>query len=139
MKQSKKPELSEVEKQEPYAIYYERASAEIPPIVISEIESSPKSSDDALPFERLNDLLNPGYLAIENGYCTMPYGAIFVAVRTEMQQVSGEMLDWWFWWHVMSSLRYKIWYPEKTLRNKLRRRSGDIWKSKRPLSPAVLE
>ena len=72
MQQSEKPELNEVEKQEPYARYYERASAVIPLAVLSEIESSPKSSDDALTFARINNLLNPGYLAIENGYCTMP-------------------------------------------------------------------
>jgi hypothetical protein len=25
-----------------------------------------------------------------------------------MQGVTGEMLDWWFWWHALESLRYKI-------------------------------
>jgi hypothetical protein len=28
-----------------------------------------------------------------------------------MPGVTAEMLDWWFWWHAMDPLRYKIWYP----------------------------
>ena len=29
----------------------------------------------------------------------MPDGSVFVAVLTEMPKVTGDMLDWWFWWH----------------------------------------
>ena len=106
------PELNDAEKQEPYAKYYQHNSAGVPPGVISAMKAGLHPSKDALRFERINDLLNPGYLPVENGYCHMPDGSIFVAVLTDMPKVTGEMLDWWFWWHPMNSLRYKVWYPE---------------------------
>ncbi len=62
--------------------------------------------------KKRNDLLNPGYSSLENGYCKMSDGSVYVAVLTKMPNVTGEMLDWWFWWHPMDPLRYKIWYPE---------------------------
>lgn len=108
----KMPALNESEKKEPYAKYYSCASAKIPPNVIRDIESSPYSNADSLAYENINDLLSPGYLAIENGYCNMQDSSVFVAVLTEMPNVTGEMLDWWFWWHPISALRYKVWYPE---------------------------
>ena len=42
----------------------------------------------------------------------MPDGNIFVAVKTEMPKATGDMLDWWFWWHPINGLRCKVWYPE---------------------------
>jgi hypothetical protein len=112
MDRQSRPKLSDAEKQEPYATYYHRESAKVSSSVTADIERSPYPSKDALPFERINDLLTPGYLPIENGYAYLPDGSVYVAVLTEMPKVTGEMLDWWFWWHPMSSLRYKIWYPE---------------------------
>jgi len=112
MSKQKKAELNETEKNEPYAKYYNRKKAKIPSKVIADIQNSPYHSEDALLFEKINDLLNPGYLPVENGYCFMPDGSVFVAVLTEMQKVTGEMLDWWFWWHPINPLRYRMWYPE---------------------------
>ena len=42
---------------------------------------------------------------------TLPDGTGFVAVRTVMPDVTAEMLDWWFMWHGLEGLRYKIWCP----------------------------
>ncbi len=105
-------ELSKAEKQEPYIEYYYRKSAGIPSHVIRSIQNSPYPEENALPFEKLNDLLKPGYSFLENGYCKMSDGSVYVAVLTEMPKVTGKMLDWWFWWHAMDPLRYRIWYPE---------------------------
>jgi hypothetical protein len=105
-------ELIETEKQLPYAAYYYRESVAIPSSVLSEIEDNTHHHQQALRFENVNDLLNPGYLPLENGYCRMPDGSFFVAVRTEFSGVTKEMLDWWFWWHAQEPLRYRIWYPE---------------------------
>ena len=112
-----KPHLNDAEKQEPYAQYYDRELSEVPQEVISDIRKSPYPIENALPFENINDLLNPGYLSLENGYCQMPDGSVFVAVLTEMPNVTGEMLDWWFWWHPINALRYKVWYPEAHFKN----------------------
>ena len=47
----------------------------------------------------LDRLLDPAPLAVETGWCTLPDGVGYVAVRTPMPGVSGEMVDWWFDWH----------------------------------------
>jgi len=105
-------ELTGAEKQLPYATYYDREPADIPASVLSAIQNGTYSYRQALLFENINDLLNPGYLPLEDGYCRMPDGSFFVAVRTEFLDVTKEMLDWWFWWHSQEPLRYRIWYPE---------------------------
>lgn len=69
MNKKNRPELIDTEKQEPYATFYDRKSALVPPKVVSDIKNSPHPSENALPFEKINDLLNPGYLPVENGYC----------------------------------------------------------------------
>ena len=104
--------LTQSEKQIPYANYYDRPSAIIPESVLEDIRHKTYSPQQALSFENINDLLLPGYLPMENGYCRMPDGSFFVAVRTEFPNATDEMFDWWFDWHSKSSFRYRIWYPE---------------------------
>lgn len=105
-------ELTQFEKQLPYARYYERPSAIIPDRVMESIHHKTYSPRQALKLENLNDLLLPGYLPMENGYCRMQDGSLFVAVRTEFPTGTDEMFDWWFEWHGQEPFRYRIWYPE---------------------------
>jgi len=104
--------LTETEKQQPYAEFYNRPSATIPESVLSEIKNRSYQRDDALLIENINDLLLPGYLPMETGYCRMANGSFFVAVRTELRNTTSEMINWWFDWHPKESLRYRIWFPE---------------------------
>ncbi|ACL02218.1 hypothetical protein Dalk_0511 [Desulfatibacillum aliphaticivorans] len=104
--------MSTSEQKEPYAEYFRRKPAGIPAETLRAIEKGPHSHALALPLEDINALLSPGYLDIETGFCNMPDGSVYVAVKTEMPKVTGDMLDWWFWWHPMQSLRYKIWFPQ---------------------------
>lgn len=60
-----------------------------------------------------NDLLKPGYLPAEMGYCILPDGSGFVAMLTKMPGVTTEMINWWFTWHGLEGLRYKIWDPDE--------------------------
>src|SRR5208283_2120800 len=60
---------------------------------------------------RINDLLNPGPLAMEEGWCQMPDGTGVVANRIVMPGVTVDMFDWWFAWFTLEDLRYKLWYP----------------------------
>ena len=64
-----------------------------------------------LPLREANALLEPGYLQLENGYCRLDGGVLYVAVHTPMPGVSGEMIDWWFAWHGQESARYQLWHP----------------------------
>ncbi|WP_316862867.1 DAPG hydrolase family protein [uncultured Cohaesibacter sp.] len=62
--------------------------------------------------EQLNDLLDPGYLETETGWCNLENGAGFIANRMFYPNATAEMFDWWFAWHPMQDLRYRIWYPD---------------------------
>ncbi len=61
--------------------------------------------------EQMNDLLNPGDLQVEVGWCNLPNGAGFIANRNVYKIVTAEMINWWFAWHPLEDLRYRIWYP----------------------------
>lgn len=66
----------------------------------------------ALKFEDRNDLFDSGYLDSEIGYCVMEDGTGFLANLTIMPGVTAEMFEWWFAWHGLDDLRYKIWNVE---------------------------
>jgi len=59
----------------------------------------------------LNSLLDPGYHEVENGYCGLPDGTGYVASLVPMPGCTGEMYQWWFWWHAVEPARYTLWYP----------------------------
>jgi hypothetical protein len=66
---------------------------------------------DALRFADVNTLLDPGYHAVENGFCELPDGSGYVASHVPMPGCTGDMYQWWFWWHAVESERYTLWYP----------------------------
>ncbi len=105
------PPLTKEEISRGYVSMLDRPMATVPGDILSAIESGPIRPSDALPFEEKNLLLEPGYLAKETGYCRMPDGSCYAAVLTRMPGVTGEMIDWWFAWHGLENLRYRIWYP----------------------------
>lgn len=83
------------------------------------IERGPIASRDALALEQVDRLLNPAPLECETGWCVLDDGVAYVAVRSAMPHVSGEMVDWWFDWHPRESLRYRAWHPTAHLANSL--------------------
>jgi len=66
---------------------------------------------DALRYEDINTLLEPGYHSVENGFCELADGSAYVASRVAFPGCTGEMYRWWFWWHAVESARYTLWYP----------------------------
>ena len=105
-------ELSPEEKAKPYAKYYYMPPA-APDLELAEFLKDPRPMDPskALAIEARNDLLNPGYLEGETGYCQMPNGTGHVAVNNKMPGVTADMVNWWFAWHGLEDLRYKLWWP----------------------------
>lgn len=103
--------LTEEEKEKAYSKYYYRAHA-VPSIEKIALLKQPIESRQALPIERLNDLLHPGYREVETGWCVLPCGGAYVANHTFMPDVTIDMVNWWFAWHSLESLRYKIWWPQ---------------------------
>jgi anaerobic selenocysteine-containing dehydrogenase len=70
-----------------------------------------RSWAEALPIQRMNELLNPGYVEVETGYCTMPDGSGYMALLMPMPGVTADMVRWWMAWFTLDDLRYKVWSP----------------------------
>lgn len=107
-----RPDLTAEEKTKPYSKYYYMELAKLPQETRRQIEAGPIEPAKALAIHNRNDLLKPGYLEKEVGYCVMPDGSGYVAMFTKLPGVTKEMIHWWFVWHPLEDLRYKIWHPD---------------------------
>jgi hypothetical protein len=61
--------------------------------------------------DALNTLLEPGYHQVENGFCELADGTAYTASLVPFPGCTGEMFQWWFWWHSVEPARYTLWYP----------------------------
>ena len=109
----------------PYAKYWNPDMSPLPAEVASAVVHGPQAGELGLAFADARALLAPGYLALENGYTVLPDGQVFVAVRTEMPRVSGDMFSWWMGWHYMEHQRYKLWHPLAHVANGTQDMRGD--------------
>lgn len=104
--------ISNKEQQLSYAKYYDWKMTSAPEELVSKVNEGPIDSNQTISIYERNRLLDPGYLETEIGYCCMEDGTGFVASRILMPGVTNTMFDWWFVWHAMEPLRYKIWNKE---------------------------
>jgi phloretin hydrolase len=104
-------ELTPEEEEKQYAKYFYQDPAPPDPEAIAKMEN-PMDPSKALPIERINALLDPGYHEVESGWCALPQGGLYIANHIEMPGVTVNMINWWFWWHSLEDLRYKIWWPK---------------------------
>ncbi len=101
------------------AAYLERPRAPVESSLAEAVGGGPIDPGDALPLSQLDRLLDPAPVAVENGWCALPDGVGYVAVRVEMPAVTAEMVDWWFDWHPRDPVRYRIWHPQAHRGNSL--------------------
>ena len=73
------------------------------------VEAEPLDPADANTIQHMNDLFQEGYLPGEFGTCVLTDGSAVVANHLKMPGVTVEMVDWWFAWHGLAPLRYKLW------------------------------
>lgn len=59
----------------------------------------------------INEMLDSNPHSLEEGYKILDDGVGFVAVRTNMPECSGKMIDWWFS-YLATTEQYKMWHPE---------------------------
>ncbi len=105
-------QLTEEEREKPYAKWYDRAPAVPEDEVLEKLQPGcPMDSSLAVLSENINDLLLPGYMEGEIGYCRLPQGGGYAAVLTKFYGITYDMYLWWRGWWVKESLRYKLWYP----------------------------
>lgn len=100
--------LTMAESKQPYAKYYSQPMSP-PADGVYESIVSPADPSLALAPNGINKLLEPGARALERGWCVLPDGSCYVAGYADMPGVTTEMLEWWFAWHGLESLRYMIW------------------------------
>ncbi len=105
-----RPELTAAEKARPFAKYYYEDIPAPDPAHLAMMDA-PCDPSKAITPEQMNDLLNPGDLDVEVGWCNLPNGAGVIANRIVYPDITAEMIDWWFAWHPLEDLRYRIWYP----------------------------
>ncbi|MCD8218340.1 MAG: hydrolase [Clostridiales bacterium] len=103
--------LSDAEKKNPISKYYSTELAPLNQDLMKCILAGPMDPKNAIYPEDVKELLKPGYVEGETGYCVMDNGAGYVAVNNKFPGVTLEMMKWWFAWHPLESLRYKIWDP----------------------------
>ena len=60
--------------------------------------------------DQINDLLNPGYLAVESGVVEHEGGYRTVCALARMPGVKAHMVDWWFRW-LGGTDQYRLWHP----------------------------
>lgn len=104
--------LSEDEELLSYAKYYYKKLADIGDEKRKIIKEGPCDPSKALSIYDRNKIFEKGYLDVEVGYCQMDDGTGFVANKTFFPNCTGKMFAWWFAWHSLEDLRYKIWDPE---------------------------
>ncbi|KAH7178133.1 hypothetical protein DER46DRAFT_569780 [Fusarium sp. MPI-SDFR-AT-0072] len=96
----------------PFVKYWKPAVKQISDEVQKGITESPHSSKLVFePQEAPHYLTQPGYLQLENGWALSEDNKLMIAIRTDMGNVTGDMYDWWFGWHLVDPQRYKLWHP----------------------------
>jgi phloretin hydrolase len=107
-----RPELTEEEKARPFAKYYYDEIPKPDPGHYEKMET-PIDPKDAFYPEEINRLLDLDALraGVETGWCVLPNGAGYIANSILYPGSTAEMVDWWFAWHPLEDLRYRIWYP----------------------------
>ena len=65
-------------------------------------------------FHEANQLLEPGYMALETGYYVLSNGQMHVAVLTRMPGCKGKMVTWWFG-YLDGTETYRMWEPKSHL------------------------
>ncbi len=103
-------DLTPEEKSKPYSRYFYLKISPPAPEKIAAMDK-PMDPAKALPLEKINDLLNPGYHEVESGWCILPGGGGYIANHTIMPGVTVDMVNWWMAWHGLEPMRYRIWYP----------------------------
>jgi phloretin hydrolase len=106
-----KKDLSGDEKAKSYAKYFYKSPVLPAPDKLTALDKAMDPSK-ALPLKDINSLLEPGYHEVEDGWCVLSNGTGYAACHEIMPGITLDMINWWFAWHGLENLRYKIWWPQ---------------------------
>ncbi len=104
--------LSPEEEALPYAKYFHRQPAQPDPHRMALLSKGPMDPAKATPLSDINSLLTRLETTDEEiGYCVLPDGAGYVGMSAFYPDCTVDMFKWWFAWHPLNNLRYRIWCP----------------------------
>lgn len=98
-----------------------RPLSPVAPETLAALDRGPIDPALALRETEIDRLLDASPVDAECGYCFMPDGVGYVAMRVSMPEVTGAMVDWWFDWHADDPLRYRVWHPPAHVSNSVER------------------
>jgi len=107
------PPLTPEEQARPFAKYYYE-DIPLPDPAHYAAMDRPIDPPRAFGPEEINRLLDVERLEtqeVEIGWCILPNGAGYIANKIFYPDFTAAMVDWWFAWHPLEDLRYRIWYP----------------------------
>jgi phloretin hydrolase len=107
------PPLTAEEQARPFAKYYYEEMPEPDPAHYGTM-NEPMDPVRAFGPEEIDRLLDVERLEteeVEVGWCILPNGAGYIANKIFHPDFTADMVDWWFAWHPLEDLRYRIWYP----------------------------
>ena len=106
------PPLTPEEELRPFAKYYHEPIKQPDPAHLAAMDT-PMDPAKAFGPEEINRLLDVAALeqGVEVGWCNLPNGAGYIANTIVYPGATADMIDWWFAWHPLEDLRYRIWYP----------------------------
>ena len=104
--------VTEEEKAGPLYKYFIRDMVEADPAVYAAVQMPCDPEQTISPLE-MNRLFDDGYLDLELGYGYLKDGGSVLANKTFFPGCTPEMFDFWFAWHGVEAMRYKIWNPQQ--------------------------
>ncbi|WP_052364958.1 DAPG hydrolase family protein [Halotalea alkalilenta] len=111
---AQRPPLTAEERARPYAKYYDEPIA-APDPGHRTLMDSPIDPAKAIFPEEIGHLLDLKGLKsgdeAEVGWCSLPNGAGYIANTIFYPNATAEMIEWWFTWHALEDLRYRLWFP----------------------------
>src|SRR5438067_3194302 len=108
-----------------YAKYWNPRMGPMQPQAQQAILHGTEAAELGFPVAEANQLLEDGYLPLENGYTRLNTGEVFAAVLTRMPGVDEGMIHWWIGWHYLDHERYKLWHPRAHIANGAQRMISD--------------
>jgi hypothetical protein len=100
--------ITDAEKQSPLYKFFEMEMVAPAPEKF-DCTNEPMPPEVAHPPQEMNRMFDEGFLPSRSGFAQLPDGTAMLANYIDMPGVTPEMFDWWFAWHGLEPLRYKIW------------------------------
>ena len=81
-------------------------------------------------FNNVNDIIADKSLWLQTGFTQDKNGNLFVSMYCPMENVTSEMIDWWFWWHPQDNDRYRLWFPGEHFSIRTDKKNADYFGAK---------